>query len=275
MKRLTGLFLGAGASHEAGMPLVWELTAEIKNWLTAEKIRELNVGWRVQGGGFQDSVVDDFVSMLERPTVHYEGVLGHLETEFRRQRTLQQDYHGFYSWLVELVYHLLYYRQINNNAFLNRHLPRYDGIRALAEANAPLWVFSLNHDVMVEAIAARLSIPLHSGFSASTVTLPRRDASGSKKGEIHAEVLTKHDLEHGAMYYPNPPQPGIYLLKIHGALDVFTFNNGEDLLKLLPTEPGRDGIIDVLRAANEDLFFPLPGVLGGRAKNDQRDFLCG
>jgi hypothetical protein len=194
MKRLTGLFLGAGASFEAGMPLVWELTAEIKNWLTAEKIRELNTGWRIQGGGYSDTVVDDFISILEHPTVHYEGVLGYMEAQFRRQRTLQQEYHGLYSWLVELVYHLLYYRQVNNNAFLNQHLRRYDGIRALAKANTPLWVFSLNHDVMVEAIAARLSIPLHSGFSTSTVTLPRRDASGRKKGEIRAEVLTNHDL---------------------------------------------------------------------------------
>jgi hypothetical protein len=61
MKRLTGLFLGAGASHEAGMPLVRELTAEIKNWLTAEKIRELNAGWRIQNGGYPDSVVDDLI----------------------------------------------------------------------------------------------------------------------------------------------------------------------------------------------------------------------
>jgi hypothetical protein len=68
------------------------------------------------------------------------------------------------------------------------------------------------------------------------------------------------------MYYPNPFEPGIYLLKIHGALDVFTFNDGQDLLKLLPSGPGQDGVIDVLRAANEELFYPLPGVLGGRAK---------
>jgi hypothetical protein len=57
MKRLTGLFLGAGASYEAGMPLVWELTAEIKNWLTADKIRELNACWRIQGGDYSDSVI--------------------------------------------------------------------------------------------------------------------------------------------------------------------------------------------------------------------------
>lgn len=161
---------------------------------------------------------------------------------------------------------LLYYRQVNNDVFLEKTLPRYDGIRALAEANAPLWVFSLNHNVMIEAIAARLSIPLRSGFSASTVTLPRRDASGRKKGEIRAEVLTKIDLEHGAMNFPNPPQPGIYLLKIHAALDIFTFNDGQDLLKLIPSAPGQGGVIDVLRAAIEDLFYLLPGAPGGRAK---------
>jgi hypothetical protein len=38
MRRLTGLFFGAGASYEAGMPLLWELTTEIKDWLTPAKI---------------------------------------------------------------------------------------------------------------------------------------------------------------------------------------------------------------------------------------------
>ena len=265
MNCLTGLFLGAGASYEAGMPLVWDLTAEIKNWLTAKKLRELNAGWRLQGGGYSDGVIDDLISMLERPGTHYEAVLGYLEVQFRRQRSLAQEYHGLYSWLVELVYHLLYYRQVNNNAFLNRHLPYYDGIRAMAATNTPLWIFSLNHDVMIETIAARLSIPIHSGFSPSIVTLPRRNLAGEKKGEIRAEVLTKDDLERHVTS-SNPPQPGIYLLKIHGALDVFTFNNGEDLLRLLPSEPGLDGVINVLRAANEDLFYPIPATLGGRAK---------
>lgn len=266
VKHLTGLFLGAGASYEAGMPLLWELTAEIKNWLTSEKILTLNAGWRLQGNGYADSVINDLIVMLERPTVHYEAILGYLELQFRRQRSLPQEYHGLYSWLVELVYQLLYYRQVNNKAFFGRHLQYYDGIRTLAEANAPLWVFSLNHDVMIEAIAARLSIPVHSGFSPSTIALPRRDASGKKNGEIRAEILTKQELEQSAMYFPNPLQPGIYLLKVHGALDIFTFNEGQDLLKLLPSEPGEDGVIEVLRAANEDLFYLLPGAPGSKVK---------
>jgi hypothetical protein len=222
MKHLTGLFLGAGASYEAGMPLASDLTRQMKNLLNASKLRQLNAKWRLEGGGYPDEVIEDLVAMLDRPAVHYEAALGFMEVQFRRQHGLiQQEYHRLYSFLVELVYNLLYDRQVNNSAFFNRHLSRYDGIRALTDANAPLWVFTLNHDVVIEAIAARLSIPVHSGFGPSTVTLPRRDASGTKKEEIRAEVILQQDLEHGAMFYPNPLQPGIYLLKIHGALGHF------------------------------------------------------
>lgn len=251
------------------MPLVRELTAEIKEWLTADKLRSLNQGWRIQGGGYSDQVVNDCIDMLERPSAHYEAVLGYLETQGRRQRdsNLLQEYHGLYSWLVELVSHLLTYRQVNNPVVIGKALPYCEGIQALADADTPLWIFSLNHDVIVEMIAARYSIPLHSGFSGSTVTLPCRDSSGRIQGHIRAEVLRKHDLENRAMNFPNPPKPGICLVKIHGALDIFTFNNeGEDLLKLIPDTPGQNGVTDVLRAANEDLFYPFPGAPRGRLK---------
>src|ERR1700744_4321008 len=104
MKPLTGLFLGAGFSYEAGLPLVWDLTAELRNWLTPDKLRELNVGWRIQGGGYPDAVIAALAGVLIRPGLHYEAILGHMETQFRRQRALAKAYHGLYSWLVELVY---------------------------------------------------------------------------------------------------------------------------------------------------------------------------
>jgi hypothetical protein len=78
--------------------------------------------------------------------------------------------------------------------------------------------------------------------------------------------LTKHELEHAAMHYPNPPQPGIYLMKIHGALDIFTFNDGHDLMKLVPAGPDWKDTIAVLRQANEELIYRLPGAFGGIAK---------
>jgi hypothetical protein len=246
------------------MPLAWRLTEEIKGWLTADKLRRLNQEWRRQGGGHPDQVIDDVISMLERPNVHYEALLGYLETQQSRQQNhaLLQEYHGLYSWFVELVY----FRQVNNPVLIGGALRYYEGIRALVDANVPLWVFSLNHDVLVEMMAARWSIPIHYGFSDTMVTLPCRDAAGQIKGHIRAQVLKKDDIENRSMRFPNPRKSGIYLLKIHGALDMFTFNEGEDLLKLLPNTPGEKGVTDVLRAANEDLFYPAPGTPRGRFK---------
>jgi uncharacterized membrane protein YgcG len=43
---LTGLFLGAGASYEVGMPLVWEITSQFTTSLTTEKLRTFNSTWR-------------------------------------------------------------------------------------------------------------------------------------------------------------------------------------------------------------------------------------
>ena len=63
-----GLFLGAGFSFECGMPLVWDLTAEIRAWLTPDKLRELNAGWREQGTGNPDLVIESLVGSLVTPS---------------------------------------------------------------------------------------------------------------------------------------------------------------------------------------------------------------
>jgi hypothetical protein len=83
MKRI-GLLLGAGASFESGMPLVWDLSAEIRAWLTPEKLRALNEGWRTQGGGNPQEVIDTLVTSLLDGSMHYENILGNLEAHFNR-----------------------------------------------------------------------------------------------------------------------------------------------------------------------------------------------
>ena len=268
LPRLTGLLLGAGASYEAGMPLVGELTSEIKGLATAERLRSYNQVWRDKGTPYDDSVIDDCIRILEQSELHYENVIGYLETQFRRQRTtkLRNQYWGLLSWFVDIVYGALYLRQIHNAPFFDRHLPFYDGLRSLAEANRPLWIFSLNHDLIVETLAARHAIPLHCGFGPSEITLPARSSSGAIKGELRGQVLTMGTIEKGAMRFPNPPQNGIYLMKLHGALDIFAFNDGNDLLKLVPADAGERSAIATLRAANEDLVYAAPDMPGGKLR---------
>lgn len=235
------------------MPLVWGLTAELKAWLTPDKLRWLNESWRSQGGGCPDAVVEDFSSVLSRPELHYESLLGYLETQFLRHSPTSEHYHYLYSWLVEMVYQLLYYRHIKNVYPIQSRLSYYSGLSVLAEQNRPLWIFSLNHDVIIECLANSLGIPLNAGFTSEQVSLPRRDQQGEPIGNLNAEVLPGDHLQNSAMPFFQPGTRGINLLKIHGALDVFTFRDGKDLLRILPLGDGADGPLSALRAANEDL----------------------
>lgn len=256
---LTGLLLGAGASYEVGMPLVCDITAELKSWLTPDKLRSLNAGWRVQGTGFPDVVTDDLAQVLVISEMHYESILGYLETQYRRRNSqFPQAYHGLYAWLVEVVYHILCLRHTKNAEYIERNLRFYEGAARVVAQNQPLWVFSLNHDVVIEALAARYNIPLNCGFSSERVTLPRRDKLGRKTGELMAEVLSGEKIERGAFPFFQPGTSGINLLKIHGALDVFTFRDGKDLLRLLPVQNNVAGVIEALRAANEELVYVHP-----------------
>ena len=256
-RKLTGLFLGAGASHEAGMPLACGLTAELKAWLTLEKLRRLNESWRSQGRGCPDAIIDDFASVLSRSDQHYESLLGYLETQSSRDSSISEHYHHLYSWLVNLVYHLLYWRHINNVDFIQRRLTYYSGLSVLADQNKPLWVFSLNHDVIVECLAKALNIPLNAGFTGEQVSLRRRNQQGEVIGLLKAEVLPGEHLgsESFAMPFFRNGTRGINLLKIHGALDVFTFRDGNDILRILPLGDSADGPLRALRATNEDLQY--------------------
>lgn len=257
-KKLTGLFLGAGASYEAGMPLVWELTRELTTWLTPAKLQELNQSWRAQGGGHRDEVIKDFAAVLVRPDLHYESMLGYLETQFHRQSALSEDYHALYSWLVEMIYFILLHRHANNGEYIKRAMSHYSGLATLAEQNKPLWLFSLNHDLIVECLAAAHGLPLNCGFTDEIVTLPRRDSEGRVIGHLDAQVIPADVLEHSALPFLPHGEHGLNLLKIHGALDVFTFRDGKDVMKVLPLANGVDGVLAALNSANEELVYRHP-----------------
>src|SRR5579863_2339701 len=153
------------------MPLVWELTSELKAWLTPDKLRGLNTQWRANGRGFPDAVIETVIRILVLPNVHYEAILGQLEVQYRRFSADSDHYHALYSILLEVVYWILQLRHINNAEHIRRNLRYLDGVVRLTEENLPLWVFSLNHDLLVECLAADHDIPLNSGFTPSVVTL--------------------------------------------------------------------------------------------------------
>jgi hypothetical protein len=258
---LTGLLLGAGASYDLGMPLLWELTHELKSWLTPEKIRTLNRHWRRGGPGFDypDDVIEAFASVLNREDMHYENILGFLQVQSQRRSDEVQSYNGLYMFLSDIIYALLQERHLRNVEYIKRTVSYLDGIKSLEEDNAPLWIFSLNHDLIIECFAAHVGIPIKSGFTEETIRLPRRGPNGTVIGHLKANVLPEHVLKKQGLPFLNKGQRGINLLKIHGSLDVFTFRDGRDVLKLLPDGEGIQGVLSSLRIANHELRYVEPG----------------
>ena len=191
--------------------------------------------------------------------MHYENILGFLQVQGQRRSGAEQSYDGLYMFLSDIIYALLQERHLRNVEYIERTVRYLDGIKSLIEENAPLWIFSLNHDLIIECFAADVGIPIKSGFTEETIRLPRRSPNGTVIGHLEAEVLPEHVLKEQGLPFLNKGQTGINLLKIHGSLDVFTFRDGRDVLKLLQDGEGIKGVLSSLRIANDELRYVEPG----------------
>ena len=256
---MKALFLGAGASYELGLPLVWELTAEIKNWLTPEKIDWLNEQWRNQGGGRSDKAISLMKELLSVDSLHYEAILGSIEVEINRERNGHeyQELYGLYSWLLQMIYHMLLARQVKNESFILDSTRDFYAIKKLCEQNKPLWVFSLNHDINAEIIAAAYDIPVKSGFTGET-SLPERDEQGNLIGRLGFESLSREDINNNNYDFFANGEYGINLIKLHGSLDIFAQGDELNYLKVKPDEYSVQGYISSLHRANNNLrYYPF------------------
>lgn len=230
---MKALFLGAGASYDCGMPLVSELTVEFRRWFTPEKVHSINQVQRRGGYGWSDATVAKLITRLCNPHMHYENLIGALEVDFSRERDVdrRQELYGLHAHLLQSIHGLLMERQIKNFAFAFAALDNFEGIKCLAEENRPLWVFSLNHDVILEMLASRFSIPLKTGFHGSeSIRMSSGDGVHADLcfGRISREAMQRNDYD-----YFKSGEYGINLIKLHGALDIFAQGDEMDYLKFI------------------------------------------
>jgi len=238
------------------MPLREELNAEIVAWLTPTSLRKINSAWRARGFGHPDEVIDDLSRLLESSDFDYEALLSQWEAQYidGASDARGPSYHSLYAWLAQVVSLALYRRQVSHRSVFQDGLPYFAGLVPLARDNAPLWVFSVNHDVLVECLAAHFGIPVSCGFPPRTISLPCRRGPGTIVSTLRADVLCEDELADAALPFFAPGTPGINLLKLRGALDVFALGDSQNLLKLKPEAQSFDAIIDALQIANEGLL---------------------
>jgi hypothetical protein len=214
---MKGLFLGAGASYEVGMPLVWEFS---------QTLRE-NVIKRLETKLFNfendEELKKYFIEILSNEELHYEQVVGLLEKRKLHDRSNNQRIHGIIIQLIECIQLLLLEEQSNTLKFLSERIKDYYGIKALIDKENVFNIFSLNHDIVFEEILDYFRIPYKDGFY-------KRNSNYSNVANF--KVITSDELEAGNLDLFNERESGINLIKLHGSLDVFAAEDKGLFLKV-------------------------------------------
>jgi len=137
--------------------------------------------------------------------------------------------------------------------------------KKLAEENKPLWVFSTNHDVVAEMLAAKFSIPLKSGFK-EKVTIGMGSGQGEAV-EVNFERLSRAAIATGDCDFFRPGEAGINLIKLHGSLDIFGQGDELNYLKVASKDGSATSYVDQLQLL-EAVDLALAQNHGVRANNE-------
>lgn len=209
-----GFLLGAGASYELGLPLVDELTIEFK--------RSILKTWNTSYYKVAKEIEEIIYPLLNDQSMNYEDIIGRIEVEINRtkeNRKLYQEWYALLGRYLEAIFMLLLERHTKNEQFINERLYLLEGIKEFC-FEKPLWIFSLNHDLIIEIVANYFKIQLNCGFNTY------KKVSGIKFEELLQEDMEKNKFK---FIYNDP---GINLIKLHGSLDLFTYLEGRSYLKL-------------------------------------------
>jgi hypothetical protein len=267
-KNMQALFLGAGASFDCGLPLRWELTAEIRRWLTPERLAAYNAGWESQGQHWNHAVIDRLTELLADEDVHYEHLLKRLaqESQDAAYDFLQRDFRNAFIFLLQTVYAFLLERQAKNASYASVVLRDYQGLKNLVHLNRPLWVFTTNQDVTLELLALSLDIPIKSGFGGQTELAMGSSAQATRK--LRFEQLSDVDITNQTLNFFTEGEYGINLVKLHGSLDSFLQSDLSTRVKLLPqTQQLTDYLADLvfINQVNQQLTLEQGGAITNRS----------
>lgn len=253
-----GLFLGAGASYEAGYPLMTTLTTTILKSFDVTQIdllkqlvyEELEDEIDVDSGIPNIEIISDLLS-IRAVKLGSEG------------KVYEQLLNKIRERIVEIL-------QSVKNPKLDYHIKLLESLRRIKEGQTnPLWIFTTNYDLLIERAATEVGIPLYDGF----VGGPIRFLKPTSLNWCHGSISNINGKPHFE------PRTGfcINLVKLHGSIGWWLKNEqkvyaclDDTLLNGTLTRamimPQRSKVHDVLGPPYEQLWGIASSVLGTQCK---------
>lgn len=220
-----GLLLGAGFSFDLGMPLVSEFSDTLFSFFNDTKMTHIINSMRGHRPYSNDrtlcnTTLNKFIEIynefLNSNNKNYEELFKIIEDLSLSSRVAQETRHYFLAKLRNIINELflIYQRETYLYYLLNR-----DKYKWLIDefSKDELWVFTLNHDILIEMLCLDYDIPLHEGYF-HTFQVPQSNQNLKDVFEFGRVEATEKNVDN--LNYPTNSK-GINLLKIHGGLNEY------------------------------------------------------
>ena len=220
-----GLLLGAGFSFDLGMPLASEFSDTLFSFFNAAKMTRIINNMRGHRPYSNDRTlcdttlsqfIDIYNDFLNSNNKNYEELFRIIEDLQLSSSVAQETRHYFLGKLRTIINELflIYQKDTYPYYLLNR-----DKYRWIIDefTKDELWVFTLNHDLLIEMLCLDYNIPLREGYS-HTFQVPQSNLNMKDIFEFGRIDATEKSVDN--LNYPTNSK-SINLLKIHGGLNEY------------------------------------------------------
>lgn len=278
------LLLGAGFSADLGMPLVSDFT-EVYFRSLSNFTKVLNSQKNVHPYGaeveLREDAFDKIIKLHEdlSSKMDYENFLKEIQKIYFSSQ--ESDFANSIHYIFGLYYDQVYkhFEAFSEKCFkiYERNKKYYSNLFKMSN-NKELWVLSLNHDLCIESLCLDYNIPISFGDTGN-ISFPL-DNYHLNDGLLDFSYSNIQDLTIEKMKFFRNTH-GINLIKLHGALNEFFYDNKSKIIHLLPQKD--DSSSSYLKKSNivnnnmkhyvNGVYIPVLGELAVSDINGECQFL--
>lgn len=244
-----GFLFGAGASFQAGYPLMTTLTRQVVAGLTADEKVHFAAVLTSAGKVYDDATATPNIEELADLTIAHSlnsGDPKYTSLEIRMRELIVQSLLSVAS--PDFQHHVRFFQGLKKRTF---------GLPCV------VWIFTTNYDVLLETAAAMAGVRLENGFSGTTTSF----LDIGRFGQVHGSSDGQRFSPHSGLV--------VKLVKLHGSLSWYA--EGGQVLEQHPASlapdttrtmvlPRRKKVMDTLSPPYDQLFAQASRTIGTECK---------
>ncbi|WP_156769211.1 hypothetical protein [Methanococcus vannielii] len=230
------MLIGAGFSYDLGIPLANDVSKDFFFFYNNTRLKDHINSWSKHEPYGEDNPTDskalfDIAELFKKHkcnnSLNYEEFLKDIE-DIIRSHDISKEYRLTCEYtrgkILDIISYLFYAYHIHYFPIyhLNKHFYK-DFSKFIGED--PLWVISLNHDLIIEFLCIDNKIPLSFG-SVSKVKFPISNLNFENTLEFGS--VDRKDLSLENMNFIKSGK-GVNLIKLHGAINEFSYGDFDNI----------------------------------------------